>query len=1194
MAGGPVDGVGDVDVAMSELTVHPRRLGPFELTKVVGKGGMAEVWLGHHHVQETPVALKVLTQESSPGANLDKRFSEEVRAVAALDHPNIVMVLDHGRVPYEVGASIEGLRAGAPWLAMEYASGGTLAHPRRTRSWPQIRTILHELLDGLAHAHAHGVIHRDLKPANVLVATEEDLRPGTKLTDFGIAWATASRGHAEERVAGTPSYMAPEQIRSLSRDFGPWTDLYALGCLAWWLCTGFAPFTRGRSVPQILAAHLRLGLPAFEPRMPVPQGFEAWLHRLLAKAMDRRYQFARDAQVALDELGEPQAEVQLGEVTEEDLAETLLADAMPEPAADVGPGERTPTSETTGHRLREVPDWRSPEVAPLPMQLVGAGLSLYGLRAIPLTGRHDERDRLWTELQAVAREGRARAVLIHGPAGTGKSRLAEWLCRRGHELGVLTWCKATFSPEKPPGQAMAELASDYIGIAGLPRAESAKRVARFLRRHGSNDELEAAILTELAQPATPADLAAGIRPVRLTSPREYYVATVNTFSRVSVERPLVVWLDDVQWGVHGIGLTIEALKSQSVKPFPCLIVMTMRNEALDEDSKEAARLRRLVEVDGSSVMPLGPLDPVHHRHLIGGLLRLDDRLVERVADRTQGNPLFAVQLVGTWVQDGTLELGENGFRLPPGHEAPLPDDVHAVWSAQIAQVLHGFPDSAQRFLEIAACLGMQVDREEWRRACDDPENHFGGRYQGDEALRVSLTDRLLDRRLILGNQSRIEFVHGMLRESLQRMAAEAGRLAEHHIACAQMLRTMGRRPGLAERLGLHLREANRAVEAIGPLIDGIEERLVTVGARQADGLLATLHACLDAGAVPEDDPRRGEVAVLEARLQADRGHPKEAMEAILAVLARADRPGWQVVRRQAGWAQARLALELRQLDLAEQLFDSLGTEALELRDHGRHGSALLGLAQVAFKKSKYLLAASLLEQADQVFGRATHDPEAQWQLDEARARVLRGRTAEALGHAEQAVELYASAQGRFQELGSGAGVAECHDRMGRLAIAAGEWEDAERELRNALAQYETLGSPSMFACRMRLVKVLLRRDPEQAVVALSRVETWLARFGNTERHLASLGLQLVRQAVEGDREAVRASTAEAVAAMPQLASTKDAAAAGAIAWLVQLAGEASLVKGDQAGASQLLQGAGMLWKAMGQGLQAREVAALMG
>jgi len=1185
---------------MTDAVAHPRRLGPFALDKVVGKGGMAEVWLGHHHDQGTPVALKVLTQRGPRGASLEKRFSEEVRAVAALDHPNIVMVLDHGRVPHEpppgpTNPAAPELPPGAPWLAMEYASGGTLAHPRQSRTWPQIRTILHDLLEGLAHAHAHGVIHRDLKPANVLVATPDDLRPGTKLTDFGIAWATASASQGEDRVAGTPSYMAPEQIRAAWRDFGPWTDLYSLGCLAWWLCTGFAPFTRGRSVPQILAAHLKLGLPAFEPRMPVPAGFEGWLHRLLAKPMHRRYQFAHDARTALAELGQPIADLSLSETTDEDLAETLLADAMPAPAGDPGPGTSTtaPNREITGHRLREVPGWRSSEVAPVPMQLVGAGLSLYGLRAIPLTGRHDERDRLWRELQLVAEHGRARAVLIHGPAGTGKSRLAEWLCRRGHELGALTWCKASFSPEKAPGKALEELAADYIGVVGQSRPESARRVARFLRRHGSTDELEAAIVTELAHPATEADRASGMRTVRLTSPREYYVASANTFARVSQERPLVCWLDDIQWGWPGLGLTIEILKSQAVRPFPCLIVMTMRNEALAEDSKEASRLRRLLEVDGSSVMPLGPLDPIHHRHLIGGLLRLDQRLVARVADRTQGNPLFAVQLVGTWVQNGTLELGPQGFRLPAGHEPPLPDDMHAVWSTQVAQVLAQFPDSAQRFLELAACLGMQVDREEWRRACDDPENHFGGRYQGDDALRAALTDRLLDRRLIVGNQTRFEFVHGMLRESLQRTAAEAGRLRDHHWSCALMLRSMGPRPGVAERLGLHLREADRAGEAIRPLVEGIEERLITVGPQQAEGLLETLRACLDQGGVPSDDPRRGEVSVLEARIVAERGQPKQAMEQILAVLERADEPGWQLVRRQAGWAQARLALELRQLDEAERMFERLGTEAVADHDHGRHGSALLGLAQVAFKQRKWLLAASLLEHADQVFGRATLDPDAQWRLDEARARVLRARTAEALGHLDEAADLYRAAQARFEELGSGTGVAECHDRLGRLAIVRSDWEEAERELRNALSRYETLGSPHMFACRMRLVKALLRRDPERAAVVLSRVETWLARFGNLERHLASVGLQLVGQAVQGDREAVRRTTAEAVGSMPALAQTKDPAAAGAIAWLVQLAGEACLVQGDPAGATPLLQGAVMLWKAMGQSTQAREVAALV-
>lgn len=1171
---------------MSDTTVvHPRRLGPFVLSSVVGKGGMAEVWQAHHHEQGTPVAIKVVTNQGPAGANLEKRFSEEVRAVAALDHPNIVMVLDHGRVPPEVCEAIPNLQSGAPWLAMEYASGGTLAHPKQMRTWPQIRTILHDLLEGLAHAHAHGVIHRDLKPANVLVATYDDLRPGTKLTDFGIAWATSTQDHAEERVAGTPSYMAPEQIRASSRDFGPWTDLYALGCLAWWLATGFAPFTRGRSVPQILASHLKLGLPAFEPRVPVPAGFEAWLHRMLAKQMHRRFQFARDAQVALDELGQPVAELSLGETTDEDLAETLLADQMPAPAEDPGPGHgdaSKPLAEAGPDRIRDVPAWRSTEVGPVPLQLVGAGLSLYGLRAIPLTGRHDERDRLWKELQAVVQDGRARAVLIHGPAGTGKSRLAEWLCRRGHELGALTWCKASFSPEKAPGQALEELAANYIGVVGLSRPEAAKRVSRFLRRHGSTDDLEAAVVTELAHPATEADRASGMRTVRLTSPREYYVASANTFARVSVERPLVIWLDDIQWGWPGLGLTIEVLKSQSVRPFPCLIVLTMRNEALAEDSKEASRLERLLEVDGSSVMPLGPLDPVHHRHLIGGLLRLDERLVEQVAERTGGNPLFAVQLVGTWVQNGTLELGPEGFRLPEGHAPQLPDSMHEVWRTQVEQVLTQFPEQAQRFLELAACLGMQVDREEWTRACDDPENHFGGRFPADEALRARLTDRLLDRRLIVGNQTRFEFVHGMLRESLQRTANEAGRLAEHHWSCAMMLRSMGARPGTAERLGLHLRQANRSTEAIEPLMAGIEERLISVGPQQAEGLIDTLVACLEAGDVGDHDPRRGSVAVLQARITAEKGQPNAALAAIEAVLEDADRPGWGLVRRQARWARARLSLELRRLAEAEALFEQLGTDAMEQRDHGRHGSALLGLAQVAYKQKKWLLAASLLDQADHVFGRATLDPDAHWRLDDAKAKVLRGRTAEAVGDHSVAMEQYRLAHQRFDEIGAENGVAECLERLGRVAMTEERWIDAERELRNALSRYETLGSPHMFACRMRLVQVLLHRDPERALVVLSRVETWLSRFGHTERQLASLGLQLVAHAVHGNREALRSTTQQAVTAMPALAQTKDPAAAGAIAWLVQLASEAAKVSGDEAGAMTLKNGAAMLWKAMGR------------
>ena len=154
-------------------------LGPFDLVQPVARGGMAEVWRGVHRDREVPVAVKVITGDFARDPAYHRRFADEVRAVAALDHPGIVTILDHGKVDGAAAASSDGrLTEGTPWLAMEYCSHGTVNKLAMPLSWNRVRNILLSTLDALAHAHARGVVHRDLKPPNILLAGPRDLRPG--------------------------------------------------------------------------------------------------------------------------------------------------------------------------------------------------------------------------------------------------------------------------------------------------------------------------------------------------------------------------------------------------------------------------------------------------------------------------------------------------------------------------------------------------------------------------------------------------------------------------------------------------------------------------------------------------------------------------------------------------------------------------------------------------------------------------------------------------------------------------------------------------------------------------------------------------------------------------------------------------------------------------------------------------------
>jgi serine/threonine protein kinase len=209
---------------------------------------MGLVFRGHHRDQGVPVAVKVIEQKDGEGA---KSFRNEIRAMAGLDHPGVVWVFDVGEVPERVERQTSGqLTAGAPYIAMEYASRGTLHDLIGKLLWEDLYDILLELLDALAHAHARGVVHRDLKPGNVLLCGPEDLRPGLKLADFGIAHAVEKTEvfsmSGGSKAIGTLHYMAPEQIRADIADYGPWTDIYALGHMIWHIVMGHVAF-KGRS-----------------------------------------------------------------------------------------------------------------------------------------------------------------------------------------------------------------------------------------------------------------------------------------------------------------------------------------------------------------------------------------------------------------------------------------------------------------------------------------------------------------------------------------------------------------------------------------------------------------------------------------------------------------------------------------------------------------------------------------------------------------------------------------------------------------------------------------------------------------------------------------------------------------------------------------------------------------------------------
>jgi tetratricopeptide (TPR) repeat protein len=242
----------------------------FEVSRELGRGGMAVVMLAHDRKLDRPVALKLLAPEISAAVGAD-RFIREIRVTARLVHPNIVPLFDSGKA----GSRL--------FYVMPYIAGPTLrAHLGRFGPRPIDETvrILCDIAEALAYAHTMGIVHRDLKPENIFWSSDRAL-----LADFGIASVTAPNATsmtADGLIIGTLAYMSPEQASGIVVDGR--SDLYSLGCVAYELLTGSPPFQR-EAPAAIIAAHLTANAPPIRhQRADIPESLAQAVERLLAKS----------------------------------------------------------------------------------------------------------------------------------------------------------------------------------------------------------------------------------------------------------------------------------------------------------------------------------------------------------------------------------------------------------------------------------------------------------------------------------------------------------------------------------------------------------------------------------------------------------------------------------------------------------------------------------------------------------------------------------------------------------------------------------------------------------------------------------------------------------------------------------------------------------------------------------------------
>ena len=271
-----------------------KKFGQYHIGEKLGVGGMGEVYLAEHRLLRRPCALKLIRPEVGADAIALARFEREVQSAARLSHPNTIEIYDYGHT-----------NDGTFYYVMEYLTGvslqdlvkkfGPLAPGRAVYLFRQICA-------GLSEAHSLGLIHRDLKPANIYVAKRGGEADVAKVLDFGLVKQIADPNAVEltgkQRVSGTPLYMSPEQAVG-DRSLDGRADIYALGCMLYFVLTGRPPFT-GLTPLEVMTAHARDPVaPPSQVRGDVPADLEQVVMRCLAKKAADRYQDVRALSKAL-------------------------------------------------------------------------------------------------------------------------------------------------------------------------------------------------------------------------------------------------------------------------------------------------------------------------------------------------------------------------------------------------------------------------------------------------------------------------------------------------------------------------------------------------------------------------------------------------------------------------------------------------------------------------------------------------------------------------------------------------------------------------------------------------------------------------------------------------------------------------------------------------------------------------------
>jgi len=1115
-----------------EPTVKPGDVvaGRYEIDRELGRGGMGVVYLCQDLVTHDWVALKCVFGTKSKSSEAIW-FQQEARALAALDHPTIVGARDFGL-----------LADGSPYLVMDALRGRSIHVWKYLCKipWAVTWTIIDQALAGLAHAHARGIIHGDLKPSNIMVdprnGSEE---PRAYILDLGLAWLLSD--HIDPRLAvgkvaaptlpfglGTPGWMAPEQIRRAAPHIGPPTDLYALGSILFELLTGREVF-QGSST-DILRMHRDTPVTEVPLAPEVPKGVADFVTTMLAKRPWRRFRFASDAREAWGDF-RPAGSIRWAA-----------------PRVRVGDEKEDPT---------QLPV-RPPSSTDAPALALAPGI--LALRPSPIIGRSEERTKLWEHVQQVVMgEGpKQRLVLLRGPAGVGKSRLVEWLCQAVHEQGVMIPLRSRYRRVPGPADGLRGALIDYFNM----RQQSRDVIEQALMNEWEIEENDDQGRTWVAATSTwlrprgpdePDKLGPSGKRFLLDKPELRWVIIRHVLERITSDgRPLCIWLDDLHWASASACAGLIQLCREAPQ-LGLLMVATVRDEALAAHPAGVANIEMLTRALPTTKIEIAPLAEAETREMLRSAINLSPEAEEVALARSQGNPLFALQLVHAWASSGRLQLIGGRYEVPDDALQARARTTADLWDQRLLAI----DESLRPAAFAAAALGEVPHLSPLTQLLND----LG--LDTAQALRAMQQAELL----VVDRNTRLRWPHALLQEYLNarlnaspeaprvfRLAAAA--LASHpenqshrivRLRASNLMRAGADDEAASLVLDFVARSWSRVRDVYSASKDleifegrplGTHEAAYRRWKGETERLLGNLDAAREHAEIARqrslDERHEAHCLRLLAHIASDQGVP--ALGRIEAVLALAK---FDLLNDDEGRASCELLLGEIDYLLGNhpQAREWLGRATATFRareDQLRLSQTLLLLALVEQSAGRLAAARELLGQA------RTELDAIGYQLGLAQVDVIWGHVELRAGHLEKAYQKALDTLVRFRELQNPRGEAACERLAAMAALGRDDHAGAFRHALSTFSLYDQrIADPwGRVEGSLLLAQVsLAEQSPRRAREHLTEAEAIQVDEAEPvqHRHLTAAWLALV----SGDVTAARDHVASARCAFPDARRTGD-------------------------------------------------------